>query len=98
MSDEATDPEVEVEIDDDETEEVDATSDEMFLSDGEFYTVDALKFFEVTGAIAVISVAGDIILMKPDGLFYKVEIAAKKFRPGSDKSQEKAGKVTSIKK
>lgn len=97
MSDEATEPEVEVEIDDDETEEADETSYDLSVSDGEFYTGDAIRFFELTGAIAIISIAGDIFLMKEDGLFYKVEISSKKFRPDSDKSSEKVGKVTSIK-
>jgi hypothetical protein len=97
VTEEAAEPEVKVELEEDDTEEVDATSDELFISDGEFYTVDAVKFFEVTGAIGAISVGGDILLMKSDGMFYKVEISSKKFRPDSEKSQEKAGKVTIIK-
>jgi hypothetical protein len=97
MTEEATEPEVEVEIDDDDTEEVPATDDELFISDGEFYTVDAVKFFEATGAIGAISVGGDILLMKKDGMFYKVEISSKKFRPDVKEEPAKAGKVTPIK-
>lgn len=93
MTDEAEELEVEVEPEDEE-EQVAATDDELFISDGEFYTTYAIKFLEVTGAIAAISIAGDILLMKPDGLFYKVEISSKKFRP---ETTSEAAKVTRIK-
>jgi len=74
MSEEAAKIEVEVE-DADDDEQVSATADELFISEGEFYTTDAVAFFQATGAIGALVVAGDLILIKPDGKAYKVGLA-----------------------
>lgn len=90
---ESEEEDIDVEVDE-EDEEI----DELFIGDGEFYTDSTAKFFAATGALAAISIAGDILLMKDDGQFYKVEVSGKKFRPDSDKTSEKAGVVSSIKR
>lgn len=81
------------EIDDEDEDDIilEQENPELFISDLEFYTPDAGKFFEATGALAALSLAGDIYLFLPDGKLHKVEIASTKFKVG------KGSQVTSIK-